>query len=878
MRELKKIAQNPTRAMLALAALALFVAAFPWLLATRAQRSSKEPTVNVTGVSARPAGGGEVVSITADAPLSRAQTWQDEEGFHVVGYKWVGQFAGAPRGVKVRRVGNSLELVVPTRAGASVTVVPRANSLDLMVSGGVREGADGESKNAPRQEAARAAQRKAEERQSAGRAQRPPAPDRVDRQLAAAAANVAAAERLFEAKPAGRQTNADAGAQPQAKSKSQQSQQPKAQQSGAQEWNVQQQNYQQPGAKQPEARDARANTQGTQANAQPATPKGAQDGANAQAQTAQNAAAGGAQVAGANQAFPTPFAAAQQNSPAAAATQPPPQVAQKSAMPLLVNSSKPMDSRTLRLSLMVVGGFLGVGLIAFLFIFMKNRGAAAAGKGAEVAEEKTEQKTAKAEPGEKSAAARPAGPESGAEKSSPKVEAAGALVKRDAKPVVMSASAPPVLFGAFRVEQEIDKLLRGTPHVIEVLASRAADDRRAVETSLLKAIGSPELSEAERGRARKALEEYGFVARQSASLLLAPDAYERSSAARTLGQVKSSSSLPFLLEALHDADTVVRSEAVASLGTLGLPRAIGALLDMARRHSDIPASLVTRALSACSVDALEFDAQVDDAGLAGDWFSGEITRLEPASQVAQLPEWLEDETLADALERLSVDDVEVRVAAAQQLSQFQVQRAVDALSAMAGRDVDASVRAAAVNSLGHIDHESVFASVLIAMADESREVRAAAARALSRLSFDRADAYVRVVETADAETLRGVAEACVTSGLARQAMDRLASDDRRQAYEAFSLLTIVARGGQSEVLVHVVKGHPDLNVRLAAARLLTLQGDAEVSRRLRQIAFEGNTPEKLREAILEGCGRQEQPAGGGVVETNEGDKSVHPIA
>jgi HEAT repeat protein len=867
MRELKMIAPKSARAVLALATLSLFVAAFPWLLATRAQRSSKEPTVNVTSVSARPSGGGEVVSITADAPLSRAQTWQDEEGFHVVGYKWVGQFAGAPRGVKVRRVGNSLELVVPTRPGASVTVTPRANSLDLMVSGGVRASAESEPKIAPRQEVAREQQRKTGERPNASRAQGQPTL-RVDRQPAAAAANAAATEKLFTAKPAARQTTVNASAQPQ-----QQSQQAKTQQSSAQQSNAKQSDAH--GA-QSNTQVAQSSTQAAQSNARPSSSKDAQAAANAQAQVAQSAATGGAQAAGANQVFPTPFAPAQ-DSPAT--TQPQQQqAAQTPAMPLLANSESPAGGRTLRFSLMVVGGFLSIGLITFLAIFIKHRRASVEATSVEVVEEKSEKKTVKAESGEKIVAAKSSTSESEVEKPAAKVEAAGALVKREGKTVVMSASAPPVLFGAFRVEQEIDKLLRGTPHVIEVLASRAADDRRAVETSLLKAIGSPELSEAERGRARRALEEYGFVARQSASLLLAPDAYERSSAARTLGQVKSSSSLPFLLEALYDADTVVRSEAVASLGTLGLPRAIGALLDMARRHSDIPASLVTRALSACSVDAVEFDSRVDDSGLAGDWFSGEITRLEPVAQVAQLPEWLEDETLADALERLSVDDVEARVAAAQQLSQFQVQRAVDALSAMAGRDVDASVRATAVTSLGHIDHESVFASVLIAMADESREVRAAAARALSRLSFDRADAYVRVVETADAETLRRIAEACVTAGLARQAMDRLASDDRRQAYEAFSLLTIVARGGQSEVLVHVVKGHPDLNVRLAAARLLTLQGDADVSRRLRQIAFEGNTPEKLREAILEVCGRQEQPAGDAVCETNEGDKSVRPIA
>ncbi|HVG31188.1 MAG TPA: HEAT repeat domain-containing protein [Pyrinomonadaceae bacterium] len=862
MRELKIIAPLPARALLALTALAVAAITFPWL-ATRAQRASKEPTVNVTSVSARPAGGGEVVSITADAPLSRAQTWQDEEGFHVVGYKWVGQFAGAPRGVKVRRVGNSLELVVQTRPGASVTVVPRANSLDLMVSGGVRASAEAEAKPAPRQEAARGQQRRADERPNASRAQGQPAL-RADRQLAAAAAGVAATEKLFTAQPPGRQTPANVSAQPR-----------QPQQSQAQQANAQQSNTQQSNAQQSDAHGAQPNTQGAPSNAQPATAKGAQAAANTQAvQTAQGATAGGAPAAGASQGFPTPFGAGQGTQ---AATQPQQPVAQTSAMPALVSASKPMDSRTLRFSLIVVGGFLGVGLIAFLVIFIRNRGSVAEGTNVEVAEEKSG-KGVKAESAEKSGGAKSPVSESEVGRSAAKAEAAGALVKREGKPAAVSAPAPPVLFGAFRVEQEIDKLLRGTPHVIEVLASRAADDRRAVETSLLKAIGSPELSEAERGRARRALEEYGFVARQSASLLLAPDAYERSSAARTLGQVKSSSSLPFLLEALYDADTVVRSEAVASLGTLGLPGAIGALLDMARRHSDVPASLVTRALSACSVDALEFDPQVDDSGLAGDWFSGEITRLEPVAQVAQLPEWLEDETLADALDRLSLDDVEARVAAAQHLSQFQVQRAVDALSAMAGGDVDASVRATAVTSLGHIDHESVFASVLIAMADESREVRAAAARALSRLSFDRADAYVRVVENADEETLQRIAEACVTAGLARQAMDRLASDDRRQAYEAFSLLTIVARGGQSEVLLHVVKGHPDLNVRLAASRLLTLQGDAEMSRRLRQIAFEGNTPEKLREAILEVCGRQEQADGGAACETNDGDKSVHPIA
>ena len=98
----------------------------------RAQQRFHEPTVTVTGVSSS----GNVVSISADGSLNHAQTWQDPDGkFHVVLVN--GQVApGAARGVRAERVGNSLELVVPVRRGASVTVQPRGNRLDLVVSGG----------------------------------------------------------------------------------------------------------------------------------------------------------------------------------------------------------------------------------------------------------------------------------------------------------------------------------------------------------------------------------------------------------------------------------------------------------------------------------------------------------------------------------------------------------------------------------------------------------------------------------------------------------------------------------------------------------------------------------------------------------------------
>jgi HEAT repeat protein len=415
------------------------------------------------------------------------------------------------------------------------------------------------------------------------------------------------------------------------------------------------------------------------------------------------------------------------------------------------------------------------------------------------------------------------------------------------------------LFGAYRVDQEVCKLMLGQPHRLDVLLSRAPEDRRAMETSLMKALQSPEATNDGRRRARRALEEYGFVARQSAALLLAHDAYERASAARTLGEIGSPLALSFLLEALHDAELVVRTHAVTSLGALRLPSAIGALLDMAWRHPEMSAELITRVLSACSVETLEglssLAFETEQAFLSDSPrehnFTGEITHLDPAARVEQLPEWLEDETLAEALARLESTDVEARTAAVRQLAQFQVQRSVEALTIIASRDEDSGVRAAAVSSLCAIDHESVFAPVLIALADDAREVRAAAARSLSRLNFDRADAYVRVQETSDAETLREVARSCIKAGIAKQAIDRLASEDRRQAYEAFSLLSILSKSNQTEPILEAIASHPDINVQLAATRLLGLAGGPEVAAQLRQLVVRDGLPEKVRTAILE---------------------------
>ena len=422
----------------------------------------------------------------------------------------------------------------------------------------------------------------------------------------------------------------------------------------------------------------------------------------------------------------------------------------------------------------------------------------------------------------------------------------------------------PSVYGAYRIDQEVGKLVVGKPHRMDVMASRAGDDRRAIEASLVKALDSSDTGEDGRRRARQALEEYGFVARQSAMMLMGRDAWERSSAARTLGQIGSQSSLTFLIEALHDPDSVVRNQAVSSLGELKMPAAIGALLDIARRHPDIPASLLSETLSACSVESLGYlDAPSSDPALLADGSSSaNLPELGTFLAFEDLPAGNEDVALTETLTRLTSPDEQVRAQVIQELAAHPVQRSVAALSSMALNDPDSGIRSAAVTGLGSIDHESVFATVLIALADDSREVRAAAARTLTGFHFDRADAYVRAMETADADTLLNVAQACVKTGIVAQAVDRLASEDRHQAYEAFSLFSLLARAHETQPILDTIQNHKDDEVRLCAVRVLNVAAQPDLAPKLREMVSGQDLPENVRTAMLEVLYKldQEQPA------------------
>ena len=738
--------------------------------------AQKKESPNVTGISSRPTSKGKVVSLSTDGPLKGTQTWQDPDGTFNVTLPGsnASQLKDLPPGVQVRRVGDSLQIAIPAKSGANVTVQPRSNGIDLVMEGDT-EGQKGAS--------------------AAG------------------------------AQPGAQYGAGSNGARPQSASA--------AQPARASEDTL-------PETTMPSSSSASTGSETVASSSAPSSP----------AQTA----------------------SASSTSSSTATTAP-------AAVPAAAQPQAEDDGGIMSWVFSYTG--LAVLLVVVLGIFLIVRRREEGGW--EHVEDEEKKKTEPvdlmaeetARTGERRRRNRREGFEGGRRATdAPQaalVKAQSSVPqKEDARgePVMevrQDKLVPTALFGAYRVDQEIGKLLMGQPHRMDVLASRAPDDRRAMEASLLKVLNSPEVGADGQRRVRQALEDYGFVARQSAALLLSPDAYERASAARVLGEVQSPTSLPFLLEALYDAEQIVRTQAVTTIGALKLPSAIGALLDMARRYPDMPQHLLSRALSDCSVECMDF-IDVTPAGRAliriGDdgFFTGEITALEPATVFEALPEYFDDELLSEALHRLADADAEARTAAAQSLAQYPVSRSVDALTVLASQDPEASVRAAAVTSLGAIDHETVFAPVLMAFADEAREVRAAAARALSRLNFDRADAYVRLIETCDHERLQKVARACIDAGMAKQAFDRLASEDRRQMYESFTLLSLLARAGESAPILEAIENHGNINVRLAAVKLIGISGHANVIERLRELAVVDNIPEKLRMALMEVVYKLDQAA------------------
>ena len=197
------------------------------------------------------------------------------------------------------------------------------------------------------------------------------------------------------------------------------------------------------------------------------------------------------------------------------------------------------------------------------------------------------------------------------------------------------------------------------------------------------------------------------------------------------------------------------------------------------------------------------------------------------------------------------EDESVRELAVRILAAFRCRNSVEALSQIALYDLSSTLRSKALAILTEFDHESVFETIVLACADPTREVRAAAARGLFRLSFDRADAWKRLIATKDKFRMSHAARAVVESGIAQKSFDRLLHDDMRIAYEAATLVGLLIKAGETDVIFDAIRGHKDERIKLALLHVIKITRDESSLSVLREMWRNNSLAEEISIQVAE---------------------------
>ena len=275
----------------------------------------------------------------------------------------------------------------------------------------------------------------------------------------------------------------------------------------------------------------------------------------------------------------------------------------------------------------------------------------------------------------------------------------------------------------------------------------------------------------------------------------------------------------------------------------------------ATRRAATPATKADLAESASS-DASNFSKNYAESLEINHLAIGRINSISMPMPVEDLED-SDDEGLLAAIDELQDDsdaDSEFRLIALRVLAGFKNRNSIDELSQIALYDLSSNLRSKAVMMLADFDHESVFEPIVLACADPSREVRAAGARALVKVSFDRASAWTRIALADDQFTSRQVARAAVEAGIAERSFDRLVLNDEKAVEEAFALVYLLIRTGETEKLFEAIRDHRDLKTRVALLHAVKVANVAEVIPSLS--AFIAAEPmgsvvaDKAREALL----------------------------
>ena len=166
------------------------------------------------------------------------------------------------------------------------------------------------------------------------------------------------------------------------------------------------------------------------------------------------------------------------------------------------------------------------------------------------------------------------------------------------------------------------------------------------------------------------------------------------------------------------------------------------------------------------------------------------------------------------------------------------------------RTGDPAERADALQQAAQLNDDDAFRLIASLFDDSPAGVRNAAARALYDLRPNRTDTFTRVLREASPERRRQITRALVSSGLAAEAIDSLASKSREKTDDAFSMLFLMAKAGEFQSLLQTIEMHPSNPVKLSVIKLLTFCNRPEIIPAFRNLAVRGSLPTEIRSALL----------------------------
>jgi HEAT repeat protein len=347
------------------------------------------------------------------------------------------------------------------------------------------------------------------------------------------------------------------------------------------------------------------------------------------------------------------------------------------------------------------------------------------------------------------------------------------------------------------VLREVRDLVAGSSISAEVTRPNDPITRQLVAEQLLAAMSGPDPAAQE--RARKIFIKHGYLDETTAQFRGADSASDRAAAAYTLGIVGSHLATAHLIAGIFDSEPEVSRAAAEALARIGDPAVSMGPLN----------TLINTPGVQTPTDRSKFAAP--------SYLRIQPELVEPEQSVEFEPE---SERRSVASERT----VEYRPIADTDTADLPAEIVAGLTSLLANERVEALAK------IKESGAKETFKLIVNSFADVSSDVRNAAARALYELDPDHsAEPFGRAIEESSAEQGRNIGIALATSGVAGRAIEDLGGDSREDAYNSLCLLFAMAKTGEIRPLIKAIEEHPSGEVRRAAVKLLTLNGQSEVA-------------------------------------------------